>query len=512
MSLEVHFGFETEYGITRDDPKNLDVVAESIALVRRATEPGVRAPWDYSLEDPHVDARGFRVKELRQDTDEAAYFEQDSGRKLSFTEIKSDYVLENGARYYNDHAHPEYCTPECSTLLELIQQDMLGDRLVENCRRAVNRDAGDNPVQVFKNNTDFQGHSYGCHENYLIPRSLPWEELAQSMAGFLATRQIYAGAGKFGWEEEDRFAGPGFQISQRGDFFSVFQSVDTMQRRPLVNTRDEPHANPQTYRRFHVIIGDANLSPYANYLKVGATAIVLHAISRDSKASFKLPRLQNPVTAVKSLSRDDSWRWELALADGSKSSAVDVQRRYLDFAAASCPDSASEWRDLLQAWSRVLDDLSRDPLSTADRLDWSAKFRLIDAFRESEGLKMDDPWLRSLDLAYHSVDPEASLFQGLLAQDAFQLPYPMDTLRLERFEPPASTRAALRGGCIEKFKRQITSAQWDHIRLRNGSIELELDFRNLFGVDAVSKARNTLRQADQVSDLRALPFAREIIP
>ena len=235
--MNIQFGLETEYGITRKDSGNIDVVAESIALVHAAAEPGVRMRWDYRYEDPHQDARGFRVEELRQDTDESDYFAQDARRTLTFQEIKSDYILRNGARYYNDHAHPEYCTPECSTLCELLQQDRAGDALVMSCAATLNREAT-NPVVLYKNNTDFLGHSYGCHENYLLPRSLEWSRLALAMEAFLVTRQVYCGAGKYGWEAEDRFLRPGFQISQRSDFFSVRESVDTMQRRPIVNTRD----------------------------------------------------------------------------------------------------------------------------------------------------------------------------------------------------------------------------------------------------------------------------------
>src|SRR4051812_21980948 len=200
--MQIQFGLETEVGITREKGGEIDVVAESIALVRSATAPGVRQRWDYRQEDPHQDARGFRVTELLQDTDEANYFAQDASRPLSFAEIKSDLVLRNGARYYNDHAHPEYCTPECSTLLELLQQDWAGDELVIDCAEVVSS-RSDNPVQLFKNNTDFLGHSYGCHENYLIPRALPWARLAEGIQAFLVTRQVMCGAGKYGWEDED---------------------------------------------------------------------------------------------------------------------------------------------------------------------------------------------------------------------------------------------------------------------------------------------------------------------
>ncbi|MGY8686419.1 MAG: proteasome accessory factor PafA2 family protein, partial [Verrucomicrobiales bacterium] len=255
------YGLETEYGISREVPgPNYDVVAESIALVRAATQRGVRMRWDYSCEDPHVDARGFRVEELRQDFDEANYFAQDAVRPLSFSEIKSDLALKNGARFYNDHAHPEYCTPECATIAELLRQDQLGDRLVMDCAEALSektQDGKEGRVRLYKNNTDFLGHSYGCHENYLLQRSVPWRTISRGMLAFLVTRQVFCGAGKFGWEEEDRYGGPGFQISQRADFFSELESVDTMQRRPIVNTRDEPHADREHWRRFHVIVGDA---------------------------------------------------------------------------------------------------------------------------------------------------------------------------------------------------------------------------------------------------------------
>ncbi len=174
----IQFGIETEIGIARDNDEHLDVVSESIALVRSVVEPGVLMRWDYGSEDPHADMRGFRVPELRQDTDEANYYTEDEQRKLTYVEIKSDLVLGNGARFYNDHAHPEYCTPECSTLDELIAQDRAGERILMACAQQLTAQRGDT-VRLYKNNTDFRGHSYGCHENYLLPRSLPWSQLAQ---------------------------------------------------------------------------------------------------------------------------------------------------------------------------------------------------------------------------------------------------------------------------------------------------------------------------------------------
>src|ERR1700735_795369 len=329
----IQFGIETEIGIARDGDNELDVVSESIALVRSVVEPGVLMRWDYGSEDPHADMRGFHVQELRQDTDEADYYAADSERELTYVEIKSDLVLGNGARFYNDHAHPEYCTPECSTLEELVAQDRAGERILMACAQQLTAQRGV-AVRLYKNNTDFRGHSYGCHENYLLPRSLPWAQLAQGVQAFLVTRQIFAGAGKFGVEEEDNFLTPDFQISQRADFFSELQSVDTMQRRPIVNTRDEPHANPRLYRRFHVIIGDANMSPFATRLKIGTTALVLEALARDPRRAW--PQLAYPLAALPAISRDPSFHWEIALAGGRTSTALAVQREYLRVVRQVC--------------------------------------------------------------------------------------------------------------------------------------------------------------------------------
>ena len=503
--MQIQFGLETEIGITREGAGEIDVVAESIALVRSATAPGVRQRWDYRHEDPHQDARGFRVESLRQDTDEANYFAQDASRPLSFSEIKSDLVLRNGARFYNDHAHPEYCTPECGTLQEIVEQDASGDALLIDCARVVSEQSG-NPVLLYKNNTDFRGHSYGCHENYLLPRSLAWDRLADGMQSFLVTRQIFCGAGKYGWEEEDRFMQPGFQLAQRSDFFTELQSVDTMQRRPLVNTRDEPHADPRKYRRFHVIIGDANLSPFASYLKVGTSALVLQALANGAPRE-RIPRLADPLAALPAISRDPEWKWRVKTAGGRATTAIEIQRSYVALVKEFAPPTDAEWSRLLAAWDEVLNDLERDPLSTSDRLDWTAKYRLIEQFRESEAIASDDPWLRSLDLSYHLMDPAQGLFYGLLESGAFRLPFARESIYGLPLRAP-DTRAALRGGCIEKFGADVESAQWDGVRLKNGKTRVEIDLRDVFSPEQITLGRNALAQARTPADLLVLPFAK----
>src|SRR5579862_5100435 len=366
-------GIETEYGITVDGQENVDVVAESIALVRSYTQ--VEPPsqdsalkWDYELEDPHKDLRGFRVAELMQDFDEARYFVQDQNRKLSFQEIKSDLVLSNGARYYNDHAHPEYATPECKRLRDIIAQDKAGERVIEECVRRRNLHTSGGVVKVYKNNTDFVGHSYGSKDKYLMDRDIPFDQVIRGLTPFLVTRQVIAGAGKVGIENEDHAPAGVYQISQRADFFSVLVSIDTMNRRPIINTRDEPHADSDKYRRLHVIIGDANMSEISGALKIGSTSMVLDLL--EQRVCPTHIELADPIMSLKTLSRDPSLKARLRLAGGHTISAIDIQREYLLAAQKHLggKDDETDW--VLANWEQVLADLERDPMLCRDRLDW----------------------------------------------------------------------------------------------------------------------------------------------
>src|SRR5262252_6973554 len=408
------FGLETEYGITLGGAETVDVVTESIELVRRYTENGALMKWDYDLEDPHLDARGFRARELLQDTDESAYYEIDKRRPLSFEEIKSDLVLSNGARFYNDHAHPEYSTPECTTLQQIVAQDKAGERILAECAQRRNQKLpSEFDVRLYKNNTDFAGHSYGCHDNYLMRRDIAWDRIVAGMLPFLITRQIFAGAGKMGIEAESAQGESGlYQISQRADFFSVVVSIDTMNRRPLINTRDEPHVDASRYRRFHVILGDSNMSEWATAMKIGTTSLVLDLIERGEAPQLEIAQ---PINANKSISRDQTYDWIIELKDGRKISAIDVQRIYLKAAAKLQdvePDKDREW--VLREWENVLNDLERDVISTRDRIDWAAKKFLLNALQEEEKLSWTDPWLQSVDLEYHNIDFDRGLYHELL--------------------------------------------------------------------------------------------------
>lgn len=461
-------GLETEYGITVDGAESVDVVAESIELVRGYTEHGAHMKWDYDLEDPHRDARGFRAAELLQDTDESAYFEIDRNRPLSFEEIKSDLVLSNGARFYNDHAHPEYSTPECSSLFDLVAQDKAGERILAECARRRNlKMPNDQTVRLYKNNTDFSGHSYGCHDNYLMRRDVPWDRIVSGILPFLITRQIFAGAGKMGIEAEGSAGQPGtYQISQRADFFSVLVSIDTMNRRPLVNTRDEPHADVSRYRRFHVILGDANMSEWATALKVGTTALVLGLIEGETAPQIEIAQ---PIGATKSISRDQTHDWIIELADGRKISAIDVQRLYLTAARESGEPKDAEREWLLQEWETVLNDLERDVTLCRDRVDWVAKKGLLESLREEEKLAWSDPWLQSIDLEYHNIVPESGLYYELVRQGEMRRLVKEEEIRHSIFAPPEDTRAYFRGRSVARFNSGIKSIQWDEIAFSEGA-------------------------------------------
>jgi proteasome accessory factor A len=503
------FGIETEYGITIDGVEDVDVVAESIAIVRSYTTPdGNHTPdaaikWDYQLEDPHQDARGFRAQELLDGADEPDFFEQDRNRHLTFQEIKSDLVLSNGARFYNDHAHPEYSTPECLRLVDLVAQDKAGERILEECARRRNRELGQGRVKLYKNNTDFNGHSYGCHDNYLMKRSVPFERIVEGLMPFLVTRQIYAGAGKVGIEGETYQPGS-YQLAQRSDFFPVLVSIDTMSRRPIINTRDEPHADPKKWRRLHVIVGDANMNEFATALKVGTTALAINLLENDT-----FPRqfqLADPVAAIRSISHDQTHKWIVELKDGSKVSALDIQRGYLAQVKKEClgRDPETDW--LIAQWEQILHDLEKDPMQCADRLDWVAKRWLLDVFVESEKIAWDDPWLQSLDLEYHNVDRSESLYYELVRSSKVRRVVTDYEIGRAIFYPPLNTRAYFRGRCVDRFAREIGSVQWDEVVFHTGSngdspTESAVSMRDLFDdatVEKYNRAVDSARSAEEI--------------
>lgn len=478
------FGIETEYGITRDDLDVVDPVVESMELVRAHLTAAFERRWDYAGEDPHEDARGFRVSGLAQDKEEAEFSKLDAHRPFSFHEMKSDLVLANGARFYNDHTHPEYSTPECRTLKDLLAHDRAGERIVQRAADRRNQALGGAHVQVYKNNTDFHGHSYGCHDNYLVSRAIPFERLVRGLLPFLVSRQIIAGAGKVGIEAQESGLVPGvFQLSQRADFMETELSVDTMHNRPLLNTRDEPHADRAKYRRLHLILGDANMCEYATALKVGTTQLALDLIEAGTVPRIELAQ---PVSAVKQISRDIDLKTTVRQKNGRALSALDIQEQYYDAARRTLDgrDAESDW--VLREWGKTLRLLTADRAQLIGKLDWVTKLWLLETFMREERIGWDDPWLASLDLEYHNVNQERGLYRGLEAEGTAWRMTTDGEVEQALSAGPGDTRGGLRGLCVRRFPDQIKSMQWERIRFSGGLRGVVLEMGDLFQPGAVA--------------------------
>ena len=459
-------GLETEYGIVRDEVESYDVVEESMALVRRCEMKSEFGNWAYSRERSHQDMRGFNVPSLAQDEEEDAFCVEDRKRPYSYWEMKSDRVLENGARFYNDHTHPEYSTPECGSIFQLVAHDLAGERIVFECARLRNQDDKVGRVCVFKNNTDYIGHSYGTHDNYLISRRLPFDHWVEGLVPFLVTRQLYAGAGKVGSELRDNNTFSGLQLAQRSDFIETVLSIETMTQRPIINTRDEPHATQDKYRRLHLILGDANMSPYATALKVGTTRLILTLIGEDK---LKLPvALEDPVKDVKAISQDLTGTIALKRTNGKTITSLEIQESYLEAADKNLSGQCKEWDWVLREWARTLDELKNNPEKLADRIDWAIKKDIFTRFIDSEGVNWDDPWIKSLDLEYHNLDPERGLYRGLEQTGSVYSMFSESEIQLAIKQPPEDTRALIRGLAVKHGTDKIKNIHWTGIEFTDG--------------------------------------------
>lgn len=461
-------GTETEYGLSVEGKGPEHLAGETAALLR-ALPVSTNAPWDYSRESPLQDLRGFRARALAFDPRDAK-FDRQGEPPAHAAAVRVDRLLGNGARLYNDHGHPEYSTPECSRLADLVAHDRAGERILLQYAAALER-AGGAKVRLYKNNTDFHGFSYGCHENYLLPRPEEPEAFLQQLAPFLVTRQIFAGAGKVGLEGErkdQQDSGLFFQLSQRADYFSRLLGTDTLYRRPLINTRDEPHADASRYIRLHMVLGDANRSQFALALKLGTTALALRLISDGWRPPWALA---DPVQAVKQISRDQERGWVTPLSDGRQMSAIEIQAYYLNAAQSSFGGADDEVDWLLANWRETLEELAADPLRLADRLDWPAKLMLLRTYLQEVG-REEQGLLQSLDLEYHNLDPQESLFAPLEESGRMRRVVSEEAIRAAMEAAPNNTRARIRGEAIRRFGPQLSAVSWS--RLCGDGIELEL--------------------------------------
>jgi proteasome accessory factor PafA2 len=450
MAIPKVVGTETEYGIAAVGSPDFNPVLSSSLLISRYAGSLRRIRWDYEQESPLRDARGFEPVQAREQSDE------DLGL--------ANVILPNGARYYVDHAHPEYSTPECASARELVIHDKAGERVLERSLEELHRALPPgHRIAVYKNNSDGKGNSYGAHENYLVDRATPFASIVRDLTPFLVSRQVYTGAGKLGgegaWDDDDDRRHR-FQLTQRADFFEAEVGLETTLKRPIVNTRDEPHADPDKYRRLHVIVGDANMMDVATYLKVGATALVLKMIEDEYLPDLSLV---NPVAALHTISQDVACTAQVRLTDGRRLSAVQIQREYLERAKKYIEqeDPSPENDELAARWETVLGALAEDPLSLHRELDWVAKYRLLEGYRERDGLGWSDPKLHLVDLQYHDVRRDKGLYWRLVAGGQVERLVTDEEIEQAVMMPPDDTRAYFRGRCIAKYPDAIAAASWD---------------------------------------------------
>ncbi len=452
-------GTETEFGIAARDAEALDPVSNSIQLVGHYPAlPSTQAIWDYENENPLLDVRGFEV---------------DGERERPGPEYNRllNKLLANGGRLYVDGAHPEYSTPECTNARELVAFERAGERILAACLEALARERGGDKFLVYKNNTDGKGNSYGYHENYLIARSVPFDRIVQVLVPFLVSRQIYAGAGKVGVENQT--SPVDYQISQRADFVECLVDLNTMVKRPIINTRDEPHADPAKYRRLHVIVGDANMAELSTYLKVGTLGIVLEMI--EAGVEFPKLELEDPVRAIKDVSRDMDLKGTLKLADGRVTSAIEIQRAYLStaFDYFACHELAQITKDVLVRWEEVLDKLERDPMLLVRELDWVAKRQMIRSYMERKGFGWNDPRVLLLDLQYHDVRPDKGLYYTLERSNMIERLLLESEVTKAEHTAPTGTRAYFRGSCLKKFPREVYAASWTSVLFDVGNTTIK---------------------------------------
>ena len=383
----------------------------------------------------------------------------------------SNVFLANGARLYLDvGSHPEYATPECDTIDDLVAHDKAGERILEQLlASAVQRlreEGIRGTIYLFKNNTDSAGNSYGCHENYLTSRRDDFSHYAEVLIPFLVSRQIYAGAGKV----LQTARGAIYCISQRAEHIWEGVSSATTRSRPIINTRDEPHADAERYRRLHVIVGDSNMSEYATFLKVGAASILLRMLE-EPNVVLRDMTLENPIRAIREISHDTTCRRRVRLANGREASALEIQGEYLNRALkyAERRDLSPMEKQALQMWEHCLTGLERDPMSLDRECDWVIKHKLIEQYRDRHDLALNHPKVALIDLQYHDVNRARGLFYKLQDRDLVERTSTDGAINAAVETPPQTTRARLRGEFIRRAKerKRDYTVDWVHLKLND---------------------------------------------
>ncbi len=455
MPLPQVIGSEIEYGITVQNDLDSDPISTCVLLVNAYQEDrDSEILWDYDQENPLADARGFHVE----------------GEKYTPNQqenIARNKTLRNGARFYVDHAHPEYSTPEVTNIRELIAYERAGERIVEQARQdATALLPREQVILVHKNNSDRKGNSYGCHENFLIERRTPFKDIVDQLTPFLVTRQIYCGSGKVG--SENRATPCEYQISQRADFFETEVALDTMVKRPIINTRDEPHADRERYRRLHVIVGDSNMSEVSIYLRMGVTSIVL-ALIEDGAIDEKLT-MCDPVQAMHEVSQDPDCKREYRMERGSRRTAVQLQRAYLGAAIRyfSSREVDPMTKDVLTRWESVLARLEDDPMQLHREVDWVIKRKLIMEYMSRRKVDWSHPQVQMMDLQYHDIRPQKGLYHLLERRGDVEQIVSSEEIEHAITKPPTDTRAYFRGECIRRYGAAVFGVNWDSISFNLG--------------------------------------------
>jgi proteasome accessory factor A len=378
--------------------------------------------------------------------------------------------LENGARLYLDvGSHPEFATPECDGIEDVVAHDKAGERILEGlvagAEERLEEEGIRGDIFVFKNNTDSAGNSYGCHENYLVSRHKDFHRTVDVLIPFLVTRQIFLGAGKLSQTPR----GTTFSIGQRADHIWEGVSSATTRSRPIINTRDEPHADAERYRRLHVIAGDSNMSEYATYVKMGTMVALLQMIERD--VVFRDLTLENPIRAIREVSHDMTCRRKIKLANGRELSALDIQWEYLDRAMrfSRSPGFPDEVQKAIDLWEHLLTGLEKDPMTLDREVDWVIKYRLLERYSDRRGIPMSDPRMSMMDLSYHDVDRSRGLYYLMESKGMVDRMVEDDKIATAVRRPPQTTRARLRGAFIKaaKAKKRDFTVDWVHLKLND---------------------------------------------
>ena len=430
MTVRRVMGIETEYGISVPGHPNANAMLTSSQIVNAyaaAMHRARRARWDFEEENPLRDARGFDL--AREAADSSQLTDEDIGL--------ANVILTNGARLYVDHAHPEYSAPEVTNPRDAVLWDKAGERIMAEAAERAAQLPGAQPIHLYKNNTDNKGASYGTHENYLMKRETPFSDIVRHLTPFFVSRQVVTGAGRVGIGQDGHEHG--FQLSQRADYFEVEVGLETTLKRPIINTRDEPHADAEKYRRLHVIIGDANLSEISTYLKLGTTALVLSMIE-DGFIAVDLA-VDQPVRTLHQVSHDPTLKRLVTLRSGRTLTAVQLQMEYFELSRKYVEerygaDADDQTKDVLARWEDTLNRLENDPMSLAGELDWVAKRELMEGYRRRDGLDWDAARLHLVDLQYADVRPEKGLYNRLVARGRMKRLLDENEVERARTKPP----------------------------------------------------------------------------